>query len=53
MSRMCAFMGMVIGSSIGGWLGAKLGLFMMVMLSSVGAGAGFYYGRRFSQDFLD
>ena len=53
MEKICATVGMLIGSSVGGWLGAKMGLFMMVVLSAVGAGAGFYYGRRVIQNFLD
>lgn len=53
MEKMCAIAGMFIGSSAGGWLGAQMGIFMMVILSAVGAAAGFYYGRRLIQDFID
>lgn len=53
MGKYVAFVGMVIGSSIGGWLGGQFGLMSMVILSAVGAGAGFYLGRKLLNDFLD
>lgn len=53
MEKICAFVGMIIGSSVGGWLGSMMGLSMMVILSAVGAGAGLYAGRRLLQEFLN
>ncbi len=53
MEKMCTFTGLFIGSSLGGWLGAQMGLMMMVVLSSVGAGFGFYFGRRLFREYLD
>ena len=50
---MCAMVGMFVGSSAGGWLGSQIGLFTMVVLSAMGAAAGFYYGRRIVQQYLD
>ena len=53
MPKICAFFGMLAGSSLGGWLGAKIGLGTMIVLSALGAGLGFYYGRKILEDFLD
>jgi hypothetical protein len=53
MERMSAFVGMMIGSSVGGWLGSMMHLYMMVILSAVGAGLGFYLGARLVREFLD
>lgn len=53
MDKIVGFIGMIVGSSIGGWIGAKIGLMSMMMLSAIGAGVGFYYSRKLWKDFLD
>ena len=53
MEKMCAYVGMIVGSSLGGWLGGQIGLGTMIVLSAVGAGFGFYLGRKVISDFLD
>ena len=45
----------IILTSIGGWggwwLGNHFGLFMALVLSMIGTGAGLYYGRLFNQKY--
>ena len=53
MEKMCTFAGMIAGSTLGGWLGAKIGLGGMVVLSAIGAGLGFYLGRKVLSNYLD
>lgn len=53
MEKMVGFVGMIIGSSVGGWLGEMMGLYGMVFLSAIGAGVGWYFGRKVVVDFLD
>jgi hypothetical protein len=50
MKKLVGFFGMLFGSSIGGWLGGQIGLMSMIVLSAIGAGVGFYYGRRLLDD---
>ena len=52
MEKMCAIVGMLVGSSLGGWLGGMIGLWSMMILSAIGAGLGFYWGRKLASDFL-
>lgn len=37
-----------VGASGGWWLGGLLGVFAALALSSIGAGIGFYYGRKWA-----
>ena len=53
MHKMAGLIGMFIGSSFGGWIGMQIGLMTMAILSAIGAGVGFYYGRKLLNDFLD
>ena len=53
MEKMCAITGMLIGSSLGGWLGGMVGIWSMMFFSAIGAGVGFYLGRKLASDFLD
>jgi len=50
MKKLVSFFGMLVGSSIGGWLGGQIGFMSMVVLSGIGAGVGFYYGRKLLDD---
>jgi hypothetical protein len=45
------FVGMTVGSAIGWWLGAFVGLGTAVVISGIGTGVGLYYGRRLA-DYL-
>ena len=51
MKKLFIFAGTTIGSSIGWWLGAKVGLMTAFMVSIVGTGAGMYYGARAAQNY--
>lgn len=53
MEKMFVWVGLFIGSSAGSWLGAAMGPMWMVVLGSVGAGLGFYAGRRIVQEYLE
>ncbi len=53
MVALSAFIGMTILSGVGWWLGAQAGLGTAIVLSGVGAGVGFYYGRKIAKDLLD
>ena len=50
MEKFAGFFGMLVGSFAGGWVGGKIGLMSAVILSAIGAGAGFYYGRKLLGD---
>jgi hypothetical protein len=52
MKKMIAFCGLVFGSYIGWWLGAKIGITSAVILSSIGTGIGLYYGRRIANNLF-
>jgi len=52
MKKILSFCVMLFGSYFGWWIGAKLGLMVAVILSSIGAGIGLYYGRRLSNNLL-
>lgn len=53
MQKMLATAGLFIGSWIGGLIGSPMGLMMMVVLSSVGAGLGLYAARRICREYFD
>jgi hypothetical protein len=46
MTKLLGFIGATLGSSVGWWLGAKVGIMTAVCLSGVGTGVGIYFGRR-------
>jgi hypothetical protein len=46
MTKLLGFIGATLGSSVGWWLGAKVGIMTAVSLSGVGTGIGIYFGRR-------
>lgn len=53
MEKLVGLVGMFAGSAIGGWIGGKFGLMWMMVLSAIGAGVGFYFGRKVVRDYLD
>lgn len=50
MAKLLGFVGSFVGSSIGWWLGARVGIMTAFMLSIVGTGAGIYLGRRIAAE---
>ena len=53
MNRLCTTVGLLIGSGFGGWLGSPFGVWFSLILSSIGAGLGFYAARRIVQAYLE
>lgn len=52
MARLLALIGSSLGSVLGWWLGARVGLMTAFLLSSIGAGFGFYCGAKFAREML-
>lgn len=52
MAKLFATLGMLIGSWAGWFLGAPGGFFASFLVSGVGAGVGFYYGRKLAARFV-
>lgn len=52
MIKLLATIGMFIGSYAGWALGAPFGFFTAFMVSGVGAGVGFHYGRKLAQRYF-
>jgi hypothetical protein len=46
MTKMLGFLGATVGSAIGWWAGAHVGMMTAFLLSTVGTGAGIYWGRQ-------
>lgn len=46
MNGIIRFIGMMVGSALGGWLGGLVGMGTMIVLGAVGAGLGFYLADR-------
>jgi len=51
MNKLMGFIGATLGSSIGWWLGAKVGLMTAFMVSMIGTGAGIWFGRRAAERY--
>ncbi|HET7458679.1 MAG TPA: hypothetical protein VFJ74_13615 [Gemmatimonadaceae bacterium] len=51
MTKILGFVGATIGSAIGWWAGAPVGMMTAFMLSMVGTGVGIYAGRRFAERY--
>jgi membrane protein YqaA with SNARE-associated domain len=51
MSKLLGFVGTFLGSSVGWWLGAKVGIMTAVLVSAVGTGVGLYAGRRLAANY--
>ena len=52
MKRFIALIPATVGSMIGWWLGARVGLMTAFWLSTLGSGAGLYFGIRFTREYL-
>jgi hypothetical protein len=50
---MCTTVGLIAGSSFGWWMGSGFGLMTAMVLSSIGAGLGFYLAKRAIKAYLD
>ena len=53
MQKLCIFIGMVVLSSVGWWLGSYVGIVTAFLVSGVGSAAGVYLGWRIHRDFLE
>jgi len=53
MSKLCIFIGIVIFSSIGWTIGAKIGLMTAFLLSSAGSFLGIYIGWKIARDYFN
>jgi uncharacterized membrane protein YbhN (UPF0104 family) len=53
MSKLLTLLGASVGSAIGWWLGARVGMMTAFVVSMVGTGLGIYAGRRIAQTLLD
>jgi uncharacterized membrane protein YeaQ/YmgE (transglycosylase-associated protein family) len=53
MSKLLGWVGATLGSVVGWWAGARLGVLTAFILSVVGAGAGLYLGRWTAMRLLD
>jgi hypothetical protein len=51
MTKLLIFLGTTVGSAVGWWVGAKVGIMTALMLSMVGFGLGMYYGRKAAQHY--
>ncbi len=53
MNRMIGYLGAMICSGTGWYLGTRIGLMSGFILSAVGAGVGLYFTRRLLRNFFD
>jgi len=51
MARLLGLVGATVGSAIGWWLGEHVGLMTAFLISTVGTGAGFYWGRQIADTY--
>ena len=51
MTKILGFVGATVGSAVGWWAGAPVGMMTAFMLSMVGTGVGIYAGRRFAERY--
>ncbi len=52
MTRLLGLVGGTLGSAVGWWLGAHVGLMTAVLVSAVGTGLGMWAGVRLATDYL-
>ena len=53
MTKLLAFVGATVGSSIGWWIGSRVGILTAFFLSVVGTAVGLYFGRRIGKQYFD
>ena len=51
MTKLVILLTSTVGSAIGWWLGAKVGIMTAFMVSMLGTGLGIYYGRKAAQHY--
>ena len=51
MKKLFVLLGSTIGSALGWWLGARIGLMTAFLVSMVGLGVGMWMGARYAQRF--
>jgi hypothetical protein len=51
MTRLVGFIGATVGSALGWWAGAPVGITTAFMLSAVGTGVGLYLGRKIGDHY--
>jgi len=51
-TRLLGLVGGTLGSAVGWWLGAHVGLMTAVLVSAVGTGLGMWAGVRLATDYL-
>ena len=52
MGKLIGFVGAIVGSTIGWWLGARIGTMTAFILSVVGTGLGLFYARKWLGDYI-
>ncbi len=52
-TKLISMLGAAVFGSLGGWMGARLGLMTGFFASMVGTAFGFYVGRRLVRDYLE
>jgi len=52
MARLFGLVGATVGSAFGWWLGEHGGLMTAFLISTVGTGAGLYFGRQIADTYL-
>ena len=52
MARFFSLVGATVDSAIGWWLGEHVGLMTAFLISTVGTGAGFYWGRQIADTYI-
>jgi hypothetical protein len=50
--KLVSFVGATVGSAIGWWIGARVGMMTAFLLSIVGTGLGIWLARRWAADYL-
>jgi hypothetical protein len=53
MRKLCIFIGILVMSSIGWWLGAKLNFLTGFIVSGIGSMVGVYRGWRINRDYFE
>lgn len=52
MQKFFAWVGAIIVSSLGWWLGSQIGIMTAVIFSGIGTGVGFYFGKKLAREWL-
>ncbi len=52
MGKLIGLVGATVGSALGWWTGARVGVMTGFFCSVIAGGAGLYFARRWAQDYL-